>query len=163
MAMKKLLSVLVGVLGAAGLAWGVEDHQTLQLVARIQPRVALSLDQSQLTFAGSEDQALIPAQEGAVQVTARGRAGASRPLTLTMQAASDLEGAAGSIPIQQVSWLARGGAAATGFLSRTEPQLIGRWAAGGVYTAQLQFSLRNNGSFLPGDYAAAVNFTLSSP
>ncbi len=39
-----------------GTAWGMEDHRTLQLVARIQPRFSLSLDRAQVTFVGNEDQ-----------------------------------------------------------------------------------------------------------
>ena len=98
-----LLLVLLG----GGTAWGVEDHKTLQLVARIQPRASLSLDRTLVTFVGNEDQSVIRAHEGAVQVMVKGRASSSRPLTLTMRAESDLESSAARIPIQQVQWTAQ--------------------------------------------------------
>lgn len=71
-------------LNIAGLVWlscllltspsaGAEARQSLKLVAHILPRASLRLSQDQITFVGYEDQAVIPSQEGPVQVTVKGR------------------------------------------------------------------------------------------
>jgi hypothetical protein len=150
------------VLLGGGTAWGVEDHKTLQIVARIMPRVSLSLDRAQVTFVGNEDQPLIMAQEGPVGVTVKGRASSSRPLTLTMRAESELESPAARIPLQRVQWTAQGNGFKNGTLSRVE-QLVGLWTASGVHKGQIHFTLKNEGSLVPGDYAAAMTLTLSCP
>jgi hypothetical protein len=146
--------------GSPGL--GAEAHQNLHLVARILPRVSLTLSHSQLTFVGREDQPVIPSQEGPVQVTAKGRTSPGQPLVLSIGAGGDLEGAAGRIPIEQVAWNSQGEGLRDGVLSRRGQQLLGRWTRSGVYQGQINFVLKNQG-LIPGDYEATVTLTLSSP
>jgi len=145
------------------LAGAASDRKSLQLVARIQPRASLSLNPSQITFVGSEDQPLITTLEGPVQVTVNVRASTSRPATLHMRAESDGESTGGGLPLQQVKWTAAGGEEKTGVLSQAQEQLVGRWAASGVHKTELQFVLKNDGRLLPGEYQTLVSFTLTSP
>ena len=63
---------------SGGLVWAAENRNTLQMVVQIQPRASLSLERTQITFAGPEDQGLIPSQEGPVQLTVKVRASASQ-------------------------------------------------------------------------------------
>lgn len=154
---------MIILLVACGSAWAAEDRQSLQIIAHIRARASLSLSHTQITFAGEEDQPVIPALEGAVQVTAKGRASETQPLTLTVRADSDLQGAAGEIPISLVQWTARGDGLRNGALNRNRDQLVGRWTKSGVNQGQLEFFLQNNGKLVPGDYAASVTLTLSFP
>jgi len=96
-------------LNIAGLVWlscllltspsaGAEARQSLKLVAHILPRASLRLSQDQITFVGYEDQAVIPSQEGPVQVTVKGRTSPGSSLVLSLGAASGLEGPKASIP-----------------------------------------------------------------
>ena len=82
-------------LNIAGLVWlscllltspsaGAEARQSLKLVARILPRASLSLSHDQITFVGNEDQAVIPSQEGPVQVTVKGRTSPGSSLVLSL-------------------------------------------------------------------------------
>ncbi len=154
-----LLLIMIG----GGLVWAAEDRSTLQMVAQIQPRASLSLERTQITFAESEDQRMIPSQEGPVQLTVKVRAKAIKSAALNMLAESDLEGVGGSIPIQQVEWTALGPGTAHGVLSRTDSQMVERYNTGGIHQTRLMFALRNNGKFPPGTYATFVNFTFTSP
>lgn len=61
-----------------GSLWAAEERKTLRLLAQIQPRASLSLERTQISFAGAEDQRVIPSQEGPVQLTVKVRASASR-------------------------------------------------------------------------------------
>jgi hypothetical protein len=132
-------------------------------VVQIQPRASLSLERTQISFAGPEDQRLIPSQEGPVQLTVKVRAGAIKAATLNMLAESDLEGLGGSIPIQQVEWTAMGKGTAHGVLSRTNGQMVERYTTSGIHQTRLMFSLKNNGNLPPGTYFTFVNFTFTSP
>jgi hypothetical protein len=67
------------VLLGGGTAWSMEDQKTPRMVAHIHPRASLSLDRTLVTFEGYEDQSVIRAQEGPLQVIVKGRASSSRP------------------------------------------------------------------------------------
>jgi hypothetical protein len=155
--------MLVGLLVEVGLSWAAESQKSIQLVARILPRASLSLDRTQVTFLGYEDQAVIPNQEGPVTVMAKGRGNTTNPLNLTVRANSDLESADNRIPIQQVQWTFRGQGFTSQALQRASDQLVARWISSGVHRGELQFVLNNNGRLSPGDYTGSVTLTLSSP
>jgi hypothetical protein len=155
--------LMIMVLAALGSAWAAEDRKNLQIIAHIRPRASLTLNRTTITFVGDEDQPVIQTLEGPVQVTAKGRASPSQPLTLTARADSDLQDAAAGIPISLVQWTAQGEGLRNGALNRQSEQLVGRWTQSGVNQGQLEFFLKNNGNLGPGDYAASVTLTLSSP
>lgn len=155
--------LMIMVLSALDSAWAAEDCKNLQIIAHIRPRASLSLSHTQITFAGEEDQPVIPALEGAVQVTAKGRASETQPLTLTVRADSNLQGAAAEIPVSLVQWTAQGEGLRNGVLNRNRDQLVGRWTKSGVNQGQLEFVLKNNNNLVPGDYATSITLTLSSP
>lgn len=160
---RALLSCWLILIIGANLVRGAEGRNTLRMVVQIQPRASLSLDRTQITFAGPEDQGLIPSQEGPVQLTVKVRANASRSTTLNLRAESDLEGLGGFIPIQQVEWSAMGRGTSHGVLNRTNEQIVERYITSGIHQTQLQFALRNNGNLPAGTYATFVNFTVTSP
>lgn len=147
----------------AGSVWAADDRKTLQITAHIRPRASLTLSHTQVTFDGQDDQPVIQALEGPVQVKAKGRASESQPLTLTARADSDLQGAAASIPVSLVQWTAQGEGLRNGALNRFSDQLVGRWTKSGANQGQLEFVLKNNGNLVPGDYATSVTLTLSTP
>jgi hypothetical protein len=144
-------------------AWAAEAQKTLQMAARILPRASLSLDRTQITFVGYEDQAVIPSQEGPMAIMAKGRASPTNPLTLTVRADSDLANSQSYIPAQQVQWTYRGRGATSGTLNRGNDQVVNLWTNGGVQRGELQFMLNNKGHLAPGDYTGAIVLTLSSP
>ncbi len=155
--------MLVGLLVEVGLSRSAETQKPIQLLARILPRASLSLDRTQVTFLGYEDQAVIPNQGGPVTVMAKGRGNPANPLNLTVCADSDLESAQDRIPIQQVQWTYRGQGFKSQALQRASDQLVALWSSSGVHRGELQFVLNNNGRLSPGDYTGSITLTLSSP
>jgi hypothetical protein len=156
------LLLMVSVLGIS-FSWAAESHKTLQMQVRILPRASLSLDRSQITFMGYEDQAVIPAQEGPLRIMAKGRGSQANPLTLTLRADADLTGPPGRIPVQQVRWRKAGPGFTSGALSRGSDQLVARWSGGGIYQGGVEFYLKNDNNLVPGDYRGSVTLTLASP
>lgn len=146
-----------------GETWASEDRKTIRIIAHIRPRASLTLSHTQITFDGQDDQSVITAMEGPVQVTAKGRASSSQPLTLTARAESDLMGTNGNIPIQQVQWKAKGEGLRSGTLTRTSDQLVGQWTKSGVNQGKLDFSLKNTGNSQAGDFSSSFTLTLTSP
>jgi hypothetical protein len=155
--------VLAGFLAEVALSWAAECQKSIQLLARILPRASLSLDRTQVTFLGYEDQAVIPNQGGPVTVMAKGRGNPTNPLNLTIRANSDLEGAQGRIPIQQVQWTYQSQGITSRALQRASDQEVALWASSGVHCGELQFVLNNDSLLTPGDYTGSVTLTLSSP
>jgi hypothetical protein len=160
----KIIGMLLAVVSLLefGFSWAAESQKTLQLLVKILPRASLSLDRTQITFVGYEDQKIIPSQGGPMTVMTKGRASLVNLLTLTISANSDLEGSQGRIPIQQVQWTYQGQNSKSQALSRGD-QMVGFWNKSGVNRGELQFVLKNNGSLAPGDYAGSIILTLSSP
>ncbi len=158
-----ILLLLMGLVAGISFAWAAESHKSVQMLARILPRASLSLDRSQITFVGYEDQTIIPAQEGPLRIMAKGRGSPSQPLTLTVRADADLEGGAGRIPIHQVQWQKQGKGFTSGALNRGHDQLVARWTGGGVHQGGVEFFLKNDQRLAPGDYRGAVILTLASP
>lgn len=142
---------------------GAEARQSLKLVARILPRASLSLSHDQITFVGNEDQAVIPSQEGPVQVTVKGRGKAGFPLELSIGAASDLEGSGGRIPSSRVACSFNGEGASGGGVLGRERQVLARWSRNGLHTGNLRCVLNNPQCLVPGDYEASAVLTLMSP
>lgn len=153
------LLIMIG----GGLVWAAEDRNTLQMVVQIQPRASLSLERTQISFGGPEDQGIIPSQEGPVQLTVKVRANAIKSATLNMLAESDLEGLGGTIPIQQVEWTAMGSGTTNGVLSRTDAQMVERYTTSGIHQTRMMFALKNNSNLPQGTYLTFVNFTFTSP
>ena len=155
--------LLIGLLLETSFAWAAESHKTIQILARILPRASLSLDRSQITFVGYEDQKIIPAQEGPLKIMAKGRSANSQPLTLTVRAAADLAGAQARIPMQQVRWHKGGQGFTSGALNHGRDQLVARWTGGGVHQGGIEFYLKNDNRLAPGEYYGFVTLTLASP
>jgi hypothetical protein len=155
--------LLIALLLESSFAWAAESHKSVQILARILPRASLTLDRSQITFEGYEDQAVIPALAGPLKIMAKGRGSRSNPLTLTVRADADLTGAAGRIPVQQVQWHKQGPGFISGALNRGHDQLVALWTGGGVYRGGVEFYLQNNNRLTPGDYRGSVTLTLASP
>ena len=155
-------------LNIAGLVWlscllltspsaGAEARQSLKLVAHILPRASLRLSQDQITFAGYEDQAVIPSQEGP-QVTVRGRTSPGSSLVLSLGAASGLEGPKASIPDSQVTCSFQGKGAVGRVALDWQQQPLARWRTGGVHTGELHCVLNNPKCIQPGDLCRDCGF-----
>ena len=155
--------LLIGLLLEISFAWAAESHKTVQMLARILPRASLSLDRSQITFVGYEDQKIIPAQAGPLQIMAKGRGSNSQPLTLTVRAAGDLTGTQARIPIQQVRWHKGGKGFSSGALNHGRDQLVALWTGGGIHQGGIEFYLKNDHLLAPGDYRGFITLTLASP
>jgi hypothetical protein len=154
---------LLAVMISGDCAWAAEQQKALQLMTNIQPRASLSLNRTQISFTSKADQRLISSQEGPVQITVKVRASASKSMTLNMRAETDLEGNNGYIPIKQVEWTTQGSKITRGSLSTSQDQMVAQWNTSGIHQTSLQFMLKNESKLPPGQHAAFVNFTLTSP
>ena len=145
---------------------GAEARQSLKLVAHILPRASLRLSQDQITFAGYEDQAVIPSQEGP-QVTVRGRTSPGSSLVLSLGAASGLEGPKASIPDSQVTCSFQGKGAVGRVALDRQQQPLARWRTGGVHTGELTVNSiacsTIQKAFSRETYAGTAVLTLMSP
>ena len=157
--------VMFAVLLTSNLALAVSATADLTIKAVMNPQAKLSFGTNTVTFndADPDSTKSISANEGAIDVTAKVRTGASSTATLTVLAAGDLKSGGDTIAINNVTWTAGGTGFIAGTLNNSSPVTVGSWAGSGHRTGTLTFSLANSWSYATGSYSVTSTFTLTAP
>ncbi len=99
----------------------------------------------------------------AIDVNVGARTATGATVTLTVLATGDLTGPAGTIAINNLSWLAPGTGFANGTANATTAQSVGTWTGSGLRTSTQTYRLLNSWTYAPGTYATTMNYTLTVP
>lgn len=94
------------------------------------------------------------------------RSPASNPLVgyLTVDSSQPLvNGTGGSIPLTDISWVAKDGSLPSGSFSGISNQLLGTFSSPTRISDQHRFSFSNNNLYDPGTYTGQVVYTWSAP
>jgi hypothetical protein len=141
------------------------DTKPLTVSATVAATAKLTLTSATVTFPDADPDITpsIPANEGAITVTARGRTSAASLVTLTLLAATDLTSGTDTIAISNVTWTATGGGFVAGTMNRITAQTVGSWTGSGSRTGTQTYALANSWSYAAGSYSAAATYTLTAP
>jgi hypothetical protein len=166
--MKKLsLALIIGfsLVLIAGGAFAATDTKPLTVNAVVAGSATLTIGQSAINFpnANPDSTPSIPDSEGAVNVTAQTRTGATSTVTLTHQAAGPLTSGSDTIAINNVSWTASGTGFASGAMSSSTPVSAGSWTGSGSYTGSFTYALANSWTYAVGSYTTSSTYTLTAP
>ena len=159
-----ILVFLVGLVMAAPVPASTATED-LTINAAVASRATLTLGSSAINFPDADpDETLsIPANEGAVSVTAKARTGSTGAVTLTVLAGGDLTSGSDTIAVGNVTWTAAGTGFAGGTMNKTEAQSAGSWTGPGNRTGTFSYSLANSWDYVSGSYTATATYTLTSP
>ena len=143
----------------------VTDTKPLTVSATVAATAKLTLTSATVTFPDADPDVTpsIPANEGAITVTAKAKTGAASPVTLTLLAATDLTSGSDTIAISNVTWTATGGGFVAGTMNNSVAQTVGSWTGSGNRTGTQSFVLANSWSYATGSYSAAATYTLTAP
>ena len=165
--MKKVLitSFCFLILLLATTAWAITDTKNLTINATVTATAELTLGVPAINFPATTPPAAIPANEGAVAVTASALTGATDLVTLTVLCNQDLTNAASDIiDITNVSWIAAGDAGfQNGNMSKDAAQTAGSWTGSGSRVGTFTYSLANSWTYAKGSYTATATYTLTAP
>jgi hypothetical protein len=152
---------------AAAVAFGAADAsaqitQNLTMTATVNARASLTLSVAAVNFPDS-DPDTVPniSADNPVLVTAKSRTAGGNPVTLTVQAGTDLTSGSDVIPVSNISWAANGDLA--GGSLATSPVTLVNSSNSGLRTGTMSFVLLNDWAYVPGSYTATVTYTLSAP
>lgn len=166
---RNLKLLLLGLV-AAGLAFSqplmaASDTSNVTVSATVSATAKLSVSSATLTFpdADPDTTASIPATEGAVTVTAKGKTSNGGTITLTILAAGDLTSGGDTIAISNVTWTASGTGFVPGTMNKTTAQSVGSWTDSGNRSGTVTFALANSWAYKTGSYSASATYTLTAP
>ncbi|HEY7498677.1 MAG TPA: hypothetical protein VH740_09195 [Vicinamibacterales bacterium] len=138
---------------------------TTVLLVNLPATARVSFSATSVTFPDADPTAtpFVPSVPVGVTISARARVPRNSQITLTLQSTDDLRSGVTVLPASLITWTASGAGFAGGTLSRTTPQLVGRWTGSGVRTGTQNFRFENRWTHPTGIYSATLVYTLSSP
>jgi hypothetical protein len=150
---------------AAGSRELLAQRGTTVLLVTLPTTARVSFSTASVTFPDSDPDAtpLVPSVPAAVTINARARVPRNTQVTLTLQSTDDLRSGVTVLPASLITWTVTGAGFSSGTLSRTAPQLVGRWTGSGARTGTQNFRFENRWTHPIGTYSATLVYTLSSP
>lgn len=145
-------------------AMAASANAGLSISANVSSFSNLTLGSTTLTFVADDPtiQATVPAQENPVAVSVRVRTKGSP--TLTVIANDDLKDGASIIPVSAITWSADSTPFIAGAISKSSAQAAATFPVGsGNYVSAFRYALANSTSYLPGNYATNISYTLTAP
>jgi hypothetical protein len=157
--------VLLG-LASAGVDGVFAQRGTSLIVVNVPTQARISFSSTSVTFPDADPglTPLVPAVPAGITISARARVPLNSQITLTVQSSDDLRSGVTVLPASLVTWTATGaGFAGAGTMSRTAPQLVGRWTGSGVRTGTQSYRFENRWTHPVGVYSTTLVYTLASP
>jgi len=164
--MKKLFLVTTITLGLLWMAVDAfaqaTDPKTLTINATVSARAALTLGQNTINFPDGDPDTgggEVPANEGAVSVTAKVRTGAAQTATLTVRAPNF----GANIPSSQMRWTAAAAPFIAGTMNTTDVSAATFPQGSGSYTSSFSYFFRHEWDDPTGSYQTTATYTLTAP
>ena len=159
-----ILTGLLLVTLTAGDSVSAQNGMTLLMVT-LPTQARLSLSSTSVLFPDADPELtpLVSAVPAGITVSARARVPRNSQITLTVQSTDDLRSGVTVLPASLVTWTATGAGFTEGTMSRTAPQLVGRWTGSGVHTGTQTYRFENRWTHPVGVYSATLVYTLASP
>mgnify|MGYP001049743476 FL=1 len=125
----------------------------------------LTLSATALAFPDADPDTVpaIPAAGGPISIGARARTTLGSPVTLVVQAGSDLRSGLDTIPATQLRWTAVGTGFVGGTMSYSAAQPVASWTGSGAWTGTQSYTLLNSWNYPTGTYSATLTYTLTAP
>ena len=162
-------ALLTSAVFLAGLTAGTDavraQRGTSVLLVTLPTTARVSFSTTSVTFPDADPGAtpLVSSVPAGVTISARARVPRNSQITLTLQSTDDLRSGVTLLPASLITWTVTGAGFAGGTLSRTTPQVVGRWTGSGVRTGTQNFRFENRWTHPTGVYSATLVYTLSSP
>jgi hypothetical protein len=157
---------LLSIIGLVALAVPARAQRGVALVVVNLPAQArLAFSATSMTFQDADPDATpsVPSVPSGITISARARTSRNAQITLTVQSTDDLRSGVNVLPASLITWTTSGAGFFGGTLSRTAPQLVGRWTGSGARSGTQSFRFENRWTHPTGRYTATLIYTLASP
>ncbi len=158
---KVLLITLVMMFVMAGAAFAQNTHQ-ITVTANIAAVGKLTVDQTTLTFdaADPDGQPSVPANEGALNISAKVRGSSSLPWRLTVVASGvNMTSGSNTIPVNRLTWTVTGAAYVAGTVGAVASN-VATQTGSGTYDGTQTYAMVNDWAYATGAYTTTLTYTL---
>ena len=128
-----------------------------------QARVTFSATSVTFPDADPTTTPLVASVPADLNISVRARVQRNAQVTLTVQSTDDLRSGVTVLPASLITWTVTGPGFAGGTLSRSAPQMVGRWTGSGVRDGTQNYRFGNSWTHPTGTYSATLVYTLASP
>jgi hypothetical protein len=162
---RSLLGLLIVAAAVAQVVDAASTTSNVSVSATVSAMAKLTLSSSTVSFANADPDTTpsIPATEGAITVTAKGKTSTGANITLTVLAGGDLKSGTDTIAITNVTWTASGTGFVAGTMNKTTAQSVASWTNSGSRIGTQTYALANSWSYPTGSYTATATYTLTAP
>jgi len=138
---------------------------TALLLVNLPAQARLSFSATSVTYPDADPTTtpLVASVPVSITITVRARVQRNSQVTLTVQSTDDLRSGVTVLPASLMTWTVTGPGFAGGTLSRSAPQLVGRWTGSGVRVGTQSYRFENRWTHPTGTYSATLVYTLASP
>ncbi|MEI6669742.1 MAG: hypothetical protein WCP29_16455 [Acidobacteriota bacterium] len=159
-----LIVALILVITPLGLR-AASRSDPLLVSATVAARAKLTLSNASMTFSDADPDTvpLVPANGGALTITAKARTTIGSTVTLVVVASSDLQSGLDTIAASQLRWTATGTGFVAGTVNKTAAQTVGSWVSSGFWTGTQSYALANAWTYSTGTYTTTLTYTLTAP
>ncbi len=162
---KVVLTTLLAVLVCVGtVVFAATDTKTVTVSATVSATAKLTLSSATLTFPDADPDTTpsIAPNEGAINISAKGKTSAAGNITLVVRSDGNLVSGGDSIAISNLTWTVTGAGYVPGTMN-TVDQSLGSWTGSGNYAGTQTYALANSWSYVTGTYGATLTYTLTAP
>jgi hypothetical protein len=165
--MRRLLALIVALVlvPAAPLLRAASKTDTLTVSATVAARAKLTLSSASMTFADADPDTVpsMPANIGALTITAGARTTLGSTVSLVVLASSDLQSGLDTIAVSNMAWTATGAGFVAGTMNKTTAQAVGSWASSGLWSGTQSYAVANSWNYSTGTYTTTLTYTLTAP
>lgn len=138
---------------------------TAVLVVNLPTQARLSFSTASVTFPDADPTStpLVASVPVDITISVRARVQRNSQVTLTVQSTDDLRSGVTVLPASLITWAVTGSGFTGGTLSRSAPQLVGRWTGSGVRVGTQNYRFENRWTHPTGIYSVTLVYTLASP
>ena len=139
-------------------------NETVTFVVAAQANLTLSATTQTFPNADPDTVPQIPASQGPVTITTKGRTAPGNQIILSALASDDLRSGTNTILIGALTWTASGTGYVGGTMNRTTAQQVGLWSTSGNFGGTQTYLLANSWTYPTGNYGpVTLTYTLSAP
>ncbi len=158
-----LTTLVVSATAGARAQSSMPGSQSVTFVVTAQAKLTLSA--ATQTFPNADPDAVpqVPASEGPLTITAKGRTAPGSQMILSVIASNDLRSGMNVIPVSALTWTATGAGFGPGTMSSSIARRLAAWNSSGFFVGTQTYFFANSWTYATGSYGVTLTYTLSAP
>ena len=138
-------------------------NEAVTFVVAAQAKLTLSGATQTFPNADPDTVPQVPASEGPLTITTKGRTAPGNQIILSVLASNDLQSGMNVIAIGALTWTTGGAGFVGGTMNKTVAQRVALFGSSGNFTGTQTYLFANSWTYATGSYGVTLTYTLSAP